>query len=82
MARAAIAGQLGEFSNSVSSGSKKRNPFKNDDNSKEQANIEDKGSEDDLAAQLSDLVQMHKNGDLTDDEFKKAKTKLLASSKE
>jgi hypothetical protein len=82
MARAAIAGQLGEFSNSVSSGSKKRNPFKNDDNSKEQADIEDKGSEDDLAAQLSDLVQMHKNGDLTDDEFKKAKTKLLASSKE
>jgi len=39
--------------------------------------IQSKSTSDEVISQLERLAALHKNGDLTDDEFKAAKAKLL-----
>jgi hypothetical protein len=80
MARAAMGGLLVENSDPRSLVKGKRNPFKDEAQVPELEIGESATSTGDVSEQLSVLVKMHKDGDLTDAEFKAAKKKLLNGS--
>lgn len=77
MARVAMSGQLDVQASPSSRSAVKRNPFKDQKSTEDEAGLPTSASDKDVTEQLARLVKMHKDGDLSASEFKAAKKKLL-----